>query len=119
MILVHSHGVQNLRINLFILNIDESWVDLSDYRFMKWVDYRRPASVAKKSVTPRISLIAAIDNLGNMYACMTQVNTDGKIMCMYLRELTKVLDKERKGWRNNTVMLFDGAAYHLGSETMT
>ena len=98
--------------NTVILNVDESWIPLSDHRFMKWSELGRPNSVAKKAVAPRISLIAALDSEGNTYASMTQVNTDGKVMCIYIRELVKVLDNERKGWRKNTIMLVDGASYH-------
>ena len=59
----------------------------------------------------RISLIAAIDNFGEVYACFTQVNTDSKIMGLYFRELVKLLDSENKNWRDDTIILHDGAKY--------
>ena len=91
---------------------------MMDFRRMKWQAKNTCNSVATKQVTPRISLIAGIDSLGNVYACFTQVNTDSKIMCIYFRELIKVLDKERKGWRNNTIIVLDNARYHCSREVL-
>ena len=39
-------------------------------------------------------------------------------MCLYLRELVKILDKERAGWRQNTVITLDNASYHRAEETL-
>lgn len=72
-----------------------------------------------KQVTPRISTIMGIDTLGNIYASFTQVNTDSKIMAIYLRELTKKLDKERPDWRTNTVITMDNAPWHVSTETLS
>ena len=64
-----------------------------------------------KMVSPRISLIMAIDNYGEVYACMTQVNTDTKIMGLYIKELVKHLDGEDRNWRKYTILMHDGAKY--------
>ena len=64
-----------------------------------------------KMVSPRISLIMAIDNFGEVYACMTQVNTDTKIMGLYIKELVKHLDIEDRNWRKYTILMHDGAKY--------
>ena len=101
-----------------VLNIDESWLDQTDYRRRKWCVRRTSNSIARKQVQPRISMIMAFDTLGNLYASLTQVNTDSKIMAIYLIELVKVLDRERKEWRKDTVMLLDGAAYHMSGDTL-
>ena len=44
-------------------------------------------------------MIMGFDTLGNIYTSFTQVNTNGKIIMIYLRELAKKLDKERPDWR--------------------
>ena len=62
---------------------------------MKWRPYGSTNSVAKKQVTPRISMIIGFDTLGNIYASFTQANTDSKIMAIYIRQLVKKLDKDR------------------------
>ena len=99
-----------------LLNVDESWVDLMDYRQMSWSVRGQPNNVPAKAVAPRLSLILGIDSLGNMYASLTQVNTDTKIMCMFIRELVKVLDRERPQWRADTVLVLDNATYHCSTE---
>ena len=101
-----------------IINIDESWLDNMDYRRMKWCIRGSSNSVARKAVQPRISMIMALDTLGNLYASLTQVNTDSKVMSLYLIELAKVLGKQRKNWRKNTVLLLDGAAYHMSGDAL-
>ena len=45
-------------------------------------------------------------------------NTDSKIMALYIRELVKVLDKEDPSWRNDTIILHDGAKYASSSNTI-
>jgi len=59
-----------------------------------WAYLDSPPSIVVKQVVPRISLIAALDNFGEIYLSFTMANTDSKIMALYIRELVKVLDKE-------------------------
>ena len=100
-----------LKNKKIILNIDESWISQMDYRRMKWCAPGSTNSVPTKQVQPRISLIVAIDSVGHMYASFTQVNTDSKIMGLYIRELAKLLDAEMPGWRAYLVWSHDGARY--------
>ena len=37
---------------------------------------------------------------------------------MYLRLLCALLDKDRPGWRDNTVMLLDNASWHTGERAV-
>jgi len=37
-------------------------------------------------------------------------------MMIYLQHLVNQLDQERSSWRDDTVLLLDGARYHTGSE---
>jgi hypothetical protein len=68
-------------------------------------------------VTPRISLILAFDSAGDVFVALTQVNTDASIMHLYLHHLAQTLDVERPNWRNDTVVLLDGARYHTCQPT--
>ena len=54
-----------------------------------------------------------------MYACLTQVNTDTSIMKMYLTRLAEALDIDRPAWRSDTVILLDGANYHVNEEIIS
>ena len=84
---------------------------------MIWAKRGSTHGVPIKSVCPRISLIAALDNFGEVYACITQVNTDSKIMGLYLKELVKLLDQKDEQWRNDTIILHDGAMYAKSKNT--
>ena len=79
---------------------------------MKWRMPGYTNSNAVLAMSPRISLIAAIDTLGNSYMTLTQANTNSSVMAMYFKFLAKKLDSERENWRMNTIVLMDGASYH-------
>jgi len=61
-------------------------------------------------------MIAAIDTDGRLYLSLTQFNTDGDVMLMFLSRLANVLSSEDKDWRDNTYLLLDNAAYHRAKE---
>ena len=39
------------------------------------------------------------------------------MMGLFLEQLVLKLDKERPKWRSDTIMIWDGAAYHRSTET--
>ena len=51
-----------------------------------------------------------------MYSCFTQVNTSTPVMKIYLSKLAEQLDGDRPHWRQDTVLLLDGAKYHTNYE---
>ena len=59
-----------------LINVDESWVDQTSYTRRHWRPIAGQPSLARRSVTPRISLIAAIGTDGSVFLSLTQVNTD-------------------------------------------
>ena len=61
-------------------------------------------------------MILAFDNFGEVYFALTQVNTTAIIIKMFLSHLCSRLDVDRPNWRQDSVMLLDGAAYHTCSE---
>ena len=71
----------------------------------------------RRWLAPTVSMLVAIDNMGNQYVSLTQANSNSAIMSIYLRELAKTLDKHRDGWREDTVIFWDGASYHKSSQT--
>ena len=89
-----------------------------DFRRRIWAPKNSTHSIPIKQVAPRISMIVAIDNFGEVYACFTQVNTDSKIMGLYIAELVKLLDLEDKNWRRDTVIMHDGAKYAQSNSTI-
>ena len=54
-----------------IIQIDESWLGMMDFRRMKWRVKDSTNSVSTLAVIPRISMIVALDTLGNLYLSLT------------------------------------------------
>jgi transposase len=100
------------------LNIDETWLGMSDFRRRKWQVKGTTNSVPKLQLAPRISMIAGVDTRGQVYLCLVQANNNSKVMEIYFRYLVKKLDKERPRWRHDTILLMDNAPYHKSSATM-
>lgn len=51
----------------------------------------------------------AISTDGELYAALTQINTDSKVFCLFMSQLAKKLSKEDPNWRTSTLILMDGA----------
>ena len=100
------------------LNIDETWLGMSDMRRMKWRAHGSTNSVATVLLCPRISMIVGVDNLGNSFLTLTQCNSNSNVMQIYFMALVKKLDSIRPGWREKTVILLDGASYHNSKPTI-
>ena len=58
-----------MKINLekkIVINIDETWLGMTDFRRMSWALPGRSNSVPKKNMVPRISMVVALDTLGKV-----------------------------------------------------
>ena len=101
-----------------IINIDETWLGMTDFRRMKWREKDTTNPIGKTQVVPRISMIVGLDTSGQVYLSLLQSNSNAKIMEIFFRQLVLKLDAERKGWRKDTVILLDNAPYHTCTTTM-
>ena len=99
-----------------IINIDESWLNETTFYRKLWRPKSEDNSVPVQAVTPRISVIAAIDTDGHLWFALTQSNTDSNVMLTFLRFLVQKLDDDVPGWRADTIFLLDGARYHTSPE---
>ena len=81
-----------------IINVDESWLNQTRFLRRIWAPTDAAGTFTDKQVTPRISLIAALDTDGNLWYALTQANTDSDVMTTFLRYLARQLDRERPGW---------------------
>ena len=57
-------------------------------------------------------MITALDTRGSVYLSLLQCNSNGSVMQMFFVHLLKQLDATNRHWRNDTVILLDGAPYH-------
>ena len=53
-----------------ILNLDETWLGMSDFRRRKWQAPDSKNSVGAFQMTPRVSMLTAVDTLGNSYVAL-------------------------------------------------
>ena len=58
-----------------LFTIDESWINDLSWNQRQWHTRGTRNSVSKKKVSPRLSLLVAIDSHGSMYMYMPEGNT--------------------------------------------
>ena len=100
-----------------ILNLDETWLGMSDFRKRKWQAPGTQNSWPLVEIRPRVSMITAMDTQGKLYLTLVQANSNTAIMELYIRQLVLMLDRRQKNWRKEIVIMLDNAPYHT-SETI-
>ena len=71
-----------------VINIDESWLNETSFIRKTWVNKQGRGNTVLNVVTPRVSLIAAIDTDGNVWFTLSHANTDSNMMTLFLYHLT-------------------------------
>ena len=100
-----------------IINIDETWLNGTNFIRKTWAEKNGRGNTMKTSVSPRISMIAALDTDGRVWFTLSHANTDSNMIQLFLLSLIKKLDIETPGWQEDTVFLWDNASYHKSEET--
>ena len=77
-----------------VINIDETWLGMSDFRRRKWGQPLSTNSVAQLQMTPRVSMIAALDSNGELFLSLLQANNNFCVMALFLNQLVQRLDRE-------------------------
>lgn len=57
-------------------------------------------------------MLVAIDTSGRSYSSLSHANTDAETFRLFLWKLTAKLQQEQSNWREDTIIVMDGAAYH-------
>ena len=99
-----------------LVNIDESWINETNFTRKIWCPADAAATITQRAVTPRLTLIAALDTEGRLYFSLTHANTDSDVLLVFLKHLMRQLDNEDAEWASKTVFLLDGARYHTSEE---
>jgi transposase-like protein len=81
-----------------VVNIDETWLNETTYVRRAWAPKDGSSNVPLHTVTPRLSMIAALDTDGRVWFALAHANSDSNMMALFLLELTKLLDAELPGW---------------------
>ena len=99
-----------------VINVDESWLNDTGFYRKLWQPKSGSCSVQARTVSPRLSILAAIDTDGHVWFSLTQANTDSDVLLLFFVSLLDKLDRETPSWREDTVFLLDGARYHTSAE---
>ena len=66
----------------------------------------------------RVNMIVAVSSEGHVWLSLTQCNTDENVMMMFLSRLCQAFThKFTNTWREDIVLLMDGASYHRSAAT--
>lgn len=95
-----------------IINIDETWLNETSFIRKVWSKNKGDGNCYLNVVTPRLSMIAALDTDGRVWFSLSHATTDGDMITLFLSQLIKMLDDDMPGWEEDTVILWDNAPYH-------
>ena len=120
-VLRHLYARKMLKIysdGAHVINIDESWVPVTDFRSHCWNRSSENNSLPEQVMGHKVNLICAVSSEGLVWLSQTQCNTDENVMQMFLSKLAQVWTQQYgKGWRDRFVVLLDGASYHRSIDT--
>jgi len=67
-----------------ILNVDETWIDSTNYTHQMWCPSYGAGTIANHAVSPRLSMIAALDTEGKVYFSLSHATTDSDAMMTFI-----------------------------------
>ena len=68
--------------------------------------------LAKLQLSPRVSIIVALDNRGEVHLSLPQANNNVSTMRIFFHALVKRLDAVDRNWYRTHVIMCDNATYH-------
>ena len=89
------HFLELMRSKRVIINIDETWLGMTDFRRRKWRPKHSTNSVPQLQLYPRVTMILGLDTSGKVYLSLLQQNSNAKTMELFFHSLVRTLDKER------------------------
>lgn len=110
--------ISQLAKGVRVLNLDQTWLNDIDFTRRKWRQMNAVNSSPIRRLSPRISVMMAVDTDGKLYSSLSQVNTDHKTFCLFVTMLAAKLSQEDPNWREKTLLLIDGAQYQTCPESI-
>ena len=109
--------LQQLLFGQRVINLDETTLPTLSFSRKQWLPKKGSNAVPTKNLSPKLTMIAAIETDGRVYAALSQAYTDSDTLFLFVYWLVKQLDAETPNWRSDTVFLLDGATYHKSEQT--
>ena len=100
-----------------IINVDETFLNVSDLRYMKWRIKGDTNSLRERAIDPLLKVIAAVTTTGDIFMAVSQINTDSDSFCLFMQKLIAKLQQEDPSFRERTVFQLDSADYHRSQIT--
>lgn len=72
-----------------IINFDETWLNESSFVRKTWSSKQSSASCNLRAITPRLSVLGAIDTDGNCWFALSHATTDSNTIMLFFRSLTR------------------------------
>ena len=99
-----------------IINIDEAHLTKSVFVRKAWGVRGVNIRQLEKPLGHSLGIIAAVDNLGASYFAVTQCSNGSRVFGTFIQRLALLLDAEDANWRDNTILVLDGATTHHSEE---
>ena len=109
--------LEYLKQDFRVLNIDESFLDVCDFRRRRWARKDESNSQPKHNISPRLSVISAIDTDGEVYLSLSTAKTRSEEFCLFMKRLMLRLQAQDENWKARTLFLLDAAMYHRSADT--
>ena len=100
-----------------IINIDESALSQGLFVRQSWAMNGQKNAHGSKPFNNRLSIIAAMDTLGQVYFAVSQSNVDSEVFVAFILRLAAILDSEDPDWRSDTIVVLDNASYHHSEDS--
>ena len=71
-----------------IVNIDETWLNETSFLSRCWVRRDGMSNATLHTVSPRLSMIAALDTEGKAWFTLSHATTDSNIITLFLHEIS-------------------------------
>ena len=71
-----------------IINIDETWLNESNFARKTWGQRNGQGNTILNSISPRVSMIAAVDTDGRVWFTLSHSNTESNMIALFLHHLT-------------------------------
>ena len=71
-----------------MINIDETWLNETSFIRKTWAERNGKGNIMLRSISPRLSMISAIDTDGNIWFTLSHANTDSNMFTLFLYSLT-------------------------------
>ena len=107
-----------LKARRTIINIDETWLNMTEFRRHAWGERGKRLSVPTLKAMRRISMTLAFDNEGKVHYALSDQHTNSATFGLFMSHLAATLDHDRPGWRKYSVILLDNASYHKSAQAL-